>query len=116
MWIICRELDNIVIGTIAIEPPEGSYGPGVYFQYWDGPEPQIEIAGEQAGDPDPTLALDKEGLRAMAFIGSDGVSVYELADALDAIVEDLDSVLSLDAKEKAKKVKDKVKEVKDKYP
>jgi hypothetical protein len=118
MWLVIKP-DNTVYQVENQKPSDDAY-PSFEIKYWLGGVPQKEYYDADgaliSGDIDPTLALDKNTQRALAFAGNDGVSLYELADTLDAIVEDLNGELSADTKEKAKKIKDKVKKAKDKYP
>jgi hypothetical protein len=121
-YLIIRKLDNRVFQIENVKPPDGAYKEAFFeVKYWLGALPRkesfdIETGVLIPGDIDPTLTLDKDALRALAFVEGDGTNLYELADTLDAIVEDLNGELSADTKEKAKKVKDKVKKIKDKYP
>jgi hypothetical protein len=52
MWLIIQDSDSTVIGTIAIEPPAGSYGPGVTFKEWNGVEPLLDSIDPTLSDPD----------------------------------------------------------------
>lgn len=55
MWLIIRDSDNAVIGTLSVEPPVDTYGPGVTFKEWAGAEPPSYDSKADTWSTDPTL-------------------------------------------------------------
>jgi hypothetical protein len=55
MWIICREEDGAVVGTITVKPPEGAYGKGHIVKEWFGSEPRVHDPEKGVESYDPTI-------------------------------------------------------------
>lgn len=56
MWLIIRDSDSAVIGTLSVRPPAGVYGSGVTLKEWAGDEPHPYDPLTDTWSTDPTLA------------------------------------------------------------